>query len=556
MSSVSTVNSLLNSTSSTDPVDISSILSATSGNTEALDVTAAVAAAIYADRAPERVWQADQTTLSSETSALTAIQNATTAVSNDLQSLNNLTGPLAARTVSSSSADVTATAASGTVAGTHSVTVNSLATTGSWYSDLETSASSTLPASSLTITPASGTSTTIKTGSGTAGDTLTDLASAVNAANLGVTASVVTDSTGARLAIIANASGSAADFSITSPNFTGTSYTAAEIPTGDTLGANSFTITTGGNTTTINTTSGETYAQLATNINSLNIGVTATAGSNSNGTTLTIASSDGSTPFTISEPSFGFTQATAGANASLTVDGTPISSASNTVTGAIPGVTLTLLGASATPADLTVASDASQVSTAINQLVTDYNTAIGLINTQFTVGSSGTEGVLGPDSTVVNLQSTLQQALNYVGTPASGTTTTVTSLNDLGITQNDDGTLSVDTSKLDSALTNNPSDVQNFFEGSALNGFANSFNTALNTFTEPTSGAFTLDLAGISADNTALTNEINDFESNYIANQQTVLTANFSSAEEALQQLPTELKQIQAELGNSSGSGG
>jgi flagellar hook-associated protein 2 len=96
--------------------------------------------------------------------------------------------------------------------------------------------------------------------------------------------------------------------------------------------------------------------------------------------------------------------------------------------------------------------------------------------------------------------------------------------------------------------------VQNFFEGSALNGFANSFNTALDSFTDPTSGAFTLDLAGISADNTALTNEINDFESNYIANQQTVLTANFSSAEEALQQLPTELKQIQAELGNSSGS--
>jgi flagellar hook-associated protein 2 len=37
-----------------------------------------------------------------------------------------------------------------------------------------------------------------------------------------------------------------------------------------------------------------------------------------------------------------------------------------------------------------------------------------------------------------------------------------------------DGTLSVDSATLNSALTNNATDVQNFFEGTALNGFANS----------------------------------------------------------------------------------
>ncbi len=559
MSSVSAVNSLLNgttSTSNTDGVNISSILSATSGNTAAIDVNGAVAAAIFADRAPERALQGDQTTLSTETTDLTAIQTATNAVDTDLQALNNLTGPLAARTVASSGSNVTATAAAGTVAGNHTVTVNSLASTGAYYSDLASSPSATLPTSSLTITTVAGASATIATGAGAAGDNLTDLASAINAAGLGVTASVVTDSTGARLAIIAKSSGAAADFSITSPNFTGTSYTSANIPTGDTLGANSFTLTSGGATTTVTTTAGESYATLASDINNLNLGVTATAGSDANGTNLTIASSDGATPFTISEPSFGFTQATVGADANLTVDGIPVDSASNTVTGAISGVTLTLLGASAAPADLTVASDASQVSTAINQFVTDYNTAIGLVNTQFTVSSSGTEGVLGSDSTVVDLQSTLEQALNYVSTPATGTTTTVSSLSDLGITQNSDGTLSVDSSTLDSALTNNPGAVQSFFQGSALNGFANAVTTALDTYTNPTSGAFTLDLTGISTTNSDLTTQINDFETSYIANQQTVLTAEFSSAEEALQQLPTELKQIQAELGNNSNGGG
>jgi flagellar hook-associated protein 2 len=364
---------------------------------------------------------------------------------------------------------------------------------------------------------------------------------------------VVTDSAGSRLSITANSSGAAADFSMTSANYTGTSWTSPDIPAGDTLGANSFTLTSGGTTTTISTTSGETYATLASNINAMGLGVTATAGSDANGTNLSIASTGGTTPFTISEPSFGFTQSTVGADASLTVDGVPVSSASNTVTGAINGVTLSLAGADpGVPIGLSVASDTSQISTAINQFVTDYNTAIGLVNSQFTIASgSTTEGVLSSDPTVVNLQATLEGALNYAATPAAGTTTTVTTLNDLGITQNTDGTLSVDTTTLDSALTTNPNDVQTFFEGAALNGFANSMNNVLNSFTDPADGAFSLDLSGISATNANLTSQINDFETNYIANQQTVLTAMYSSAEIALQQLPTEMAQIQAELGDT-----
>ncbi len=546
MSSVSAVNSA-------SALNISSILAASVGaTTPGIDVTAAVAAAIYADRAPERVWDADQTTLASQTTALTAMQTATTAITTDLTALNNLTGPLAEVTATSSDTDVvSATAAPGTVAGVHTIVVNNIASTGSWYSDLATNATSILPTSSLTLTTMAGATATIPTGSGTAGDTLTDLASTINGDDLGVTASVVSDSTGSRLSIIANASGAAADFSITSTNYTGTSWTSPDIPTGSMLGANSFTIASGGTTTTISTTSGETYAQLATAINGMGLGVTATAGSDANGTSLAIASTDGVTPFTISEPSFGFTQAAVGADASLTVDGVPVDSASNTVTGALSGVTLNLTGADPDAAvDLTIASNSAAVSTAINQFVTDYNTAVGLVNTQFTIASgTSTEGVLAADPTVVNLQSTLEAALNYVATPATGTTTTVSSLSDLGITLNTNGTLSVDSSTLDSALVNDPGDVQNFFEGTSLNGFANSMNSALNTFTAPADGAFTVDLSSIAAANTNLTSEINNFETSYIANQQTVLTAEYSSAEVALQQLPTEMAQIQAELG-------
>jgi flagellar hook-associated protein 2 len=542
-------------TPSTSSINISNILAATVGaNTPGIDVNSAVAAALYADRAPERAWQADQTTLSSQTTALTAIQNATEAVQTDLQNLNSLTGPLSARTaISSNSNIVSAGAAAGTPAGNHTIVVNNLATTGSWYSDPASSPTAILPASSFTLSTTAGASVTIPTGSGTAADNLNDLASTINGDKLGVTASVVTDATGSRLAIVSNTSGSSGNFSITSANYTGTSWTSADIPTGDTLGANSFTITSGGTTTTISTTSGESYATLASDINAMGLGVTDSAGSNANGTNLSIASTNGTTPFTISEPSFGFTQSVAGANASLTVDGVPVSSASNTVTGAISGVTLSLTGADpGVPVSLAVTSNASEISTAINQFVTDYNTAIGLVNAQFTIASGSTsEGVLASDPTVVDLQSALEGALNYAATPAAGATTTVSTLNDLGITQSSNGTLAVDTATLDNAITNNPTDVQNFLEGTALNGFANSMNNALTGFTEPANGAFTVDLSGISATNANLTSEINDFETNYIASQQTTLTAEYSSAEIALQQLPTEMAQIQAELGET-----
>lgn len=580
MSTTSAVNSLSSSsTSSNSAVSLSSMLAAETGASSAgIDVTSAVAAAIYADRAPERLWQADQTTLSSQTTALTAIQTATEAIQTDMQSLNTLTGPLAARTVTSSdSNDLTATAATGTASGTHTVVVNSLATTGAWYSDLESSATATLATSTFTLTTKAGASETFSTGTGTSGDTLNDLATAINGASLGVTATVVSDSTGSRLAIISNSSGAANDFSISEPY---TSWTAPEMASGDTLGANTITLTgatASAGSATITTTSGETYAQLATAINNAtdadgnSLGITATATTDSSGNTnLTITSNDGTTPFTINEPSataggFSFTQAVAGADASLTVDGVPVDSASNTVTGAISGVTLSLLGTSSdSPIDLTVASNASTVSTAINQFVTDYNTAIGLVNAQFTdtstTDSSGdtttSQGVLASDTTVVSLQSTLEQALNYVYTPTSGTTT-VSTLSDLGITVGNDGTLSVDSTTLDNALTNNPNDVQNFFEGTALDGFANSVYNSLNTYTSPADGAFTVDLNSISTENTDLSTQISDFETNYITPQQTLLTADFSEAEIALQELPEEMQQLNSELGfTNSGSNG
>ncbi len=474
MSSVSALNSLLASTSSSSGIDLSQILQAATGaSTAGLDVTAAVNAAVTAAEAPETGWENQETTLQSQTTALTQLQTDATNLDNDMQSLNNLTGPLSARTVSSSNSTVvTASAASGAAVGNHTVVVGSLAATASWASSTVARASTPLAAGSFTITDASGNTTTISTGTGTS--TLTDVANTINSDNLGVTASVITDATGTRLAIVSNTSGSAANFTVTAG--------------------------TGG---------------------------------------------------------LGFTQAVDGANASVTVDGITLSSASNTVTGALPGVTLSLLNASpGTNVSLTVTPNTTQASTAINQFVTDYNKAVADVNTQFTDAGSG-EGVLASDPNVRSLQSTLEEAMAYTYTPASGTTT-VPNLTSLGISMNKDGTLSVDSGALTSALQNNFSDVQSFFQGTALNGFASSLDQQLTSFISPADGAFTLDLSSISTEITGLQTDVTNFQTNYIVPLQAQLQSEYSQAEILLQQLPQEMQQINTELGlnNNSSSGG
>lgn len=477
MSSISALDSLLNSSSSSSSINLSQILQAAFGaSSSGIDVNSAVSAAITAAEAPETTWENQETTLSNQTSALDQIQTDATNLDNVAQSLNSLTGPLSALDVTSSNSDVVSgSAAAGTAPGTYTLQVNNLATTASWTSGTFAGGSTVLPAGSFTITTGSGSSavnTTINTDGSS--DTLTSVAQEINGDDLGVTASVITDASGARLAIVANSSGSAANFSISG-----------------------------------------------------------SAG-------------------------YGFAQAVTPVNASVTVDGFDIASATNTVTGAVPGLTLNLLSADpGSQVTLTVAPDLSQATSAIQQFVSDYNTLIGDVNTQFAYSSSSSsQGPLAGDATIVNLQDALLGSLDYTYTPSSGSTT-VPNLSALGITINDDGTMSVDSATLQSALQNNFSDVQSFFQGASLNGFANAMDQQLTTFIAPGDGAFTVDLQNISSEYTTLQDDVTNFQTNYIDPLQTQLQAEYSTAEEDLQQLPLEMQQINQELGyNNSSSGG
>jgi flagellar hook-associated protein 2 len=361
-----------------------------------------------------------------------------------------------------------------------------------------------------------------------------------------VTASAASGSTAGNHVVVVNSLATTASW--TSGTFASSS---TDLPAG------SFTITSGSGTPTTITTDGtESLSDVANEINGDNLGVTANVVTDANGARLAIvANATGSAAnFTVSgSTGYGFTQAVTGANASLTVDGISVSSASNTVTGVIPGVTLTLQSANPNEqVSLSAAPDISQATSAINQFVTDYNTLIGDLNTQYTDTGSG-EGPLASDSTVRSLQSDVLGDLDYTYTPSSGTTT-VPNLSSLGITVNNDGTLTVDSATLQSALENNFSDVQNFFQGTNFNGFANTLDQQLTSFISPSDGAFTVDLQNMNSEISGLQADISNFQTNYITPLQTQLQSDYSQAEIALQELPTEMQQINQELGGNNSS--
>ncbi len=561
MSSVTSLNSLLSSgsaSSSSSSVDLSSLLAAATGaSSVGIDVTSAVDAAIYAARAPEREWQSQQTTIQSQVSALTAIQTSLGSVSADLDSLNDPGGALTAKTVTSSDAStVSAIASSAAVAGSHVISVTNLATSASWYSTPLSSANASVGSSVLTIALSSGTQRSFALGA--AGLTsLGDLAASINAAGLGLDASVISDSVGSRLSLVSHGTGSAANFTVSDGASEGPTWNSASLASGATgLTSSSLQISDGATTANISVSAGESLDTLATQINALGLNLAANVVKDSDGAHLSLVSSNGSNVTVSSDPALSLTQSNVGKNAQLSVDGVPVVSSSNTISGAIPGITLNLGGIPASnQVTLQVASNTSQITSTLSQFVKDYNSALSLVNAQFTYSAStSSQGALGSDAALRSLQSALLGLTAYTTASASGSSAPY-SLASLGISVNNDGSLSLDATRLNQALTSNPDAVQNFFLGAGLNGFAATAQTQLKTFTSPGSGVLAADVNDLQQEYSDLQTHINDFESGYIASQQTILTTMYSKAETALQQLPATLKQIQAQLGGgNSGS--
>lgn len=160
---------------------------------------------------------------------------------------------------------------------------------------------------------------------------------------------------------------------------------------------------------------------------------------------------------------------TQAADAQFSIDGLTLTSPTNSVTGAIPEVTLELIAKTPVDAPLTVTvgQDTGGVTDGIKKFVDAYNKLIKTSNELTSVvpvgeGKEPLVGGLVGDATVRNLLSAVR---NELVNPASQGGLRV--LADLGITTQKDGTLKIDDDKLKGALEGNFDAVSSFFTGEA-----------------------------------------------------------------------------------------
>ena len=424
-----------------------------------IDVTSVVQQLLDADRAPETLWKSEQSTLNVQTTSWHNLQTNINTLLDKVHTLSDVIGVFTNRIATSSQPGlVTATADSSAALGNHVITVGNLATTSSYYTGSLASSSTNFTTGSFTLQVGSNSPVTVTVDSSR--NTLDKVAAYINAQSFGVSASVVNDASGARLALVSQTTGQPGDLTIS------------------------------GNT-----------------------------------------------------PGLTFTKSASGTNASLTIDNVPISSTSNTVTEALPGVTLQLLGQSAAPINVSVASDTTGIKQAINAFVDSYNAVISAINVQYKVDpTTYAAGELASDSTLRSVQASLLSDVTYAIADNSG----ITGLASIGVNMQDDGTLTVDDTKLSSVLSGHLAQVQNLFQSVSPTGFASNFAFDL-TQMNSTTGLINSDLTQIAKQQKTLADQISQLEDT-LAVKQTLLINQYSQVNAALQQFPLLMQQITGQL--------
>ena len=259
---------------------------------------------------------------------------------------------------------------------------------------------------------------------------------------------------------------------------------------GGTLSAGTYTgatFTTNGSGTksiTINSTN-NTLQGIRDAINTANIGVSATIVNDGSGTpyrlSLTSSSSGVNNSIKITSAAGGdatinslltydpagvqnLNQSVAAQNANLTVNGIAITSASNQVSSAIQGVTLSLKNTNpTTTATLTVARDTSAINTAMSGMISAYNSLASQLTSRSAYGNATTApGSLAGDGVLRAMQNQLRTIFN---TAVSGGA--YSSLAQVGVSFQVDGTLKLDSTALNDAVNNHFADLNNLVTSSA-----------------------------------------------------------------------------------------
>lgn len=157
-------------------------------------------------------------------------------------------------------------------------------------------------------------------------------------------------------------------------------------------------------------------------------------------------------------------------DASADINGVTVTSATNTLTGVVPGLTLQLSKVTAAPVNITVEQDKAAVQKKIQALADAYSAVAKTLADATKYVSGGTSGPLQGDSTTVSLQSLMRKVIG-----SSSTGSTFSRLSEVGLEQQTDGSLKVNATKLTAAM-GDMGNLQKLFttnnSDNATNGFA------------------------------------------------------------------------------------
>lgn len=406
-------------------------MSITSSSTTALDVPSLVSQLMAVERRPIDKLEAR---ISSDEAKISSFGTISSLVSSFETAAKNLSTSLEKVAATPSDPGVlSATAGSTAVPGSYSINVNQLAQSQNLVAAGQASSSAAI---------GNGTATTVSFDFGTiSGGTLTDgtYSGAAFTSNGNGTASITIDSSNNTLEGMRDAINSAA------------------------LGVTA---------TIVNDGSGTPYR----------LALTSTSSGASNSFKITTSGGDGAIDSLLGYDPAGaqnLTQTLAAQNAELTVNGIAITSASNTVSEAVQGVTLTLKNTTVTPTNLTVARDTAAINSAAAGFVDAHNALAGQLKSRSAYAVDGKGGgALAGDGTLRAMQDQLRGIFN---TPASGGS--LTRLGQVGIAFQKDGSLLLDSSKLETAITTSFADVSNLFSSST------GYGTRLEAWGKSTLGA-------------------------------------------------------------------
>jgi flagellar hook-associated protein 2 len=308
-----------------------------------------------------------------------------------------------------------------------------------------------------------------------------------------------------------------------------------------------------------------TPAGIVAAINSANLGVTAQLINTGNIATpyriMVTGSTGASNAFSLTSLTAGNTEVAgisfgkklqSAQDAVFNVDGMAMTSSKNTVTDAIAGTTLnfTSTTTAGVPASLVLSRDTSSVSTKLDALVTAYNdanTMLGVVSDpKSTVDTYG--ATLVGNSIVGTVRSQIRAMITSNSTtPAGG----MTALRDIGFTIDQKGVLSIDKTKLDSALQNNFDNVVTLVTGNRENqskysvlpsGAAGEAVKKLTTLLDPS--------AALTTQSTNLTNKITDYKKQLadLDTRMTALLARYNKQFATMDSLVGQSKSLQTSL--------